>query len=158
MSPPLVTTFSAILNAVEEDSAKLETSPPELAITLATIAVCCLTEKWKKVYTVAIKSFINGKFVCAEKNGNQSLIANKDSFGLWETFEICFIGTQTIALKSYGNGKFVSAVDTETNLLIANKDQATVWETFTLVPSFETVGFKSHVLLFLENCITTSSP
>lgn len=30
----------------------------------------------------------NGKFVCAENNGNADLIANRSAIGAWETFDL----------------------------------------------------------------------
>jgi len=37
---------------------------------------------------IALKSMANGKFVCADNGGAQSLIANRTAVGPWETFEM----------------------------------------------------------------------
>jgi hypothetical protein len=37
---------------------------------------------------IALRSMANGKIVCAENNGAQPLIANRDHPGPWETFEV----------------------------------------------------------------------
>lgn len=37
---------------------------------------------------IALRSMANGKLVCAEDNGKQPLIANRDNPGAWETFEV----------------------------------------------------------------------
>lgn len=37
---------------------------------------------------IALRSMSNGKLVCAEGDGSQPLIANRDSVGEWETFEV----------------------------------------------------------------------
>lgn len=80
----------------------------------------------------AFAALANGKLVCAENAGAQSLVANRDRIGLWETFEICIVGSNRVALKSLANNKFVCAEDAGKKPLIANRDQVGPWETFEI--------------------------
>ena len=40
---------------------------------------------------IALRARANGKLVCAEGDGSQPLIANRDAVGEWETFEVIAI-------------------------------------------------------------------
>lgn len=40
---------------------------------------------------IALRSMANNKLVCAENGGSQPLIANRDSVGAWEEFEVIVI-------------------------------------------------------------------
>ena len=78
----------------------------------------------------ALTAMTNRKFVCAESAGAQALIANRDRIGVWETFEVCVVGSNRIALRSLANNKYVCAENAGAQPLIANRDQVGIWETF----------------------------
>ena len=76
----------------------------------------------------------NDKVVCAENEGNDPLIANRDSCaGAWETFYVVNNNDGTISLKSDINGKYICAVIDENNQLLARSDNISDWEKFYLV-------------------------
>ena len=71
------------------------------------------------------------KIICAENYGNDSLVANRDSYGgAWETFTIVNHADGTISLKSGINGKYVCAVQDEENQLVARSSEIGTWEKF----------------------------
>jgi hypothetical protein len=92
-------------------------------------------EKYEMSYygtnTVALKSFANGKYVCAENAGASPLIANRDRVGPWELFEI-IPRRNGIAFRAVANRKLVCAENAGGSFLIANRDHADLWETFSL--------------------------
>ncbi|WUC55025.1 xylosidase [Streptomyces sp. NBC_00554] len=83
--------------------------------------------------TITLKARANSKFVTAESAGAKSLIANRDSVGLWERFDQIDLGNGSIALRSRANGRIVSAVDAGASALIADRTAIGTWETFQLV-------------------------
>ncbi len=73
------------------------------------------------------------KIVCAENYGNDSLVANRDSYGgAWETFTLVNNSDGTVSLKSSVNGKYVCAVMDEQNQLVARSSAIGTWEKFYL--------------------------
>lgn len=82
---------------------------------------------------IGIRSLANGKYVTAEQAGTQSLIANRDSVGLWETFTITTTSGDQRTLKAAVDNEFVCAEAAGTRPLIANRGSAGVWETYALV-------------------------
>jgi glucosylceramidase len=94
-------------------------------------------EKFEKINlgngTFAFKSLANGKYVCADNNGNSSLIANRDAAKGWESFWIVDMGSGKIALKAVANNKFVCAENAGNSPLISNRDAAQAWETFVMI-------------------------
>lgn len=89
-------------------------------------------DRWHH-HMIALRSMANGKFVCAENDGDSPLIANRDWAREWETFEVIHLGNHRIALRSVANGKFVCAENDGYSPLIANRDWAREWETFEIV-------------------------
>ena len=77
-----------------------------------------------------------GEYVCCElaepKLGEGVLIANRETKGGWETFELVDLKNGNIALKA-ANNKFVCADAMNRDLLCANRDLAGDWETFNVV-------------------------
>ncbi|CAF2504888.1 unnamed protein product [Rotaria sp. Silwood2] len=82
---------------------------------------------------IALRSNANGKFVCAENAGKNSLIANRVAVSSWETFNLIFLNGKNVALKSCANGKYVCAENAGDGPLIANRSQISLWETFRLI-------------------------
>lgn len=80
----------------------------------------------------------NGKYVCAEDNGNKALIADRDALASWETFSIIILprvsqsGNKLVALKAV-NQKYVSA--NGENSLIASSSDIGENEIFELIES-----------------------
>jgi hypothetical protein len=72
-----------------------------------------------------------GKYVCADRSRNASMIVNRNYAGEWETFEIIYLDKTKINLKA-SNGKFVSADRSAGNLVNATRDAAGDWETFNI--------------------------
>ncbi len=60
---------------------------------------------------VAIQSYTNGNFVCADDNGNRPLIANRSSINIWEQFDMIYLNDFTVALRSHANGLYVGFED-----------------------------------------------
>lgn len=56
---------------------------------------------------VSLKAHANNKFVTAENTGTDPLIANRDTVGLWETFDEVDLGNGKIALRAHANNKYV---------------------------------------------------
>ena len=80
----------------------------------------------------ALTAMVNRKLVCAERAGDQPLIANRDRIGSWEAFEISVVGSNRVALKSIANNKYVCAENAGAQPLIANRDEVGLWETFEI--------------------------
>lgn len=78
----------------------------------------------------------NGKYVSADQEKGNILIADRDGVGEWEMFELIAVGDGAYNIRS-SNGKFVSAAVDKTGdefaVLSANKDAADAWERFTLL-------------------------
>lgn len=80
-----------------------------------------------------ITSIQNGKVVCAENNGSNPLVANRDSCsGAWETLYIENNSDGTVSFKSRANGKYVCAVIDEDNQLLPRSSTIGTWEKFYL--------------------------
>lgn len=79
-------------------------------------------------------SIANGGVVCAENEGNDPLVANRESCGgAWESFQIENNGDGTVKIKSVINNKYVCAVIDEDCQLLARSDSASDWEKFEIV-------------------------
>lgn len=82
---------------------------------------------------ITLKSVINNKYVCADNYGNDYLIANRNGYDTWETFELFNLDHGLVALKSLANDKYV-CVDLEgDNLLLANGESVDLTSTFELI-------------------------
>lgn len=73
----------------------------------------------------------NGKFVCADREVSDILIANRNQPGLWESFTIDSQNYSKISIKAFNN-KFVCADQSAANVLVANRDSLGDWETFKI--------------------------
>ncbi|WP_158602394.1 DUF5010 domain-containing protein [Cohnella endophytica] len=82
--------------------------------------------------TIALKSYVNGKFVSADNGGANSLIANKNSITDQEKFVVVDAGGGTIALKAVINNKYVTAESAGVDPLIARATAIGPWEKFTI--------------------------
>ncbi|CAK9786153.1 hypothetical protein CC85DRAFT_300652 [Cutaneotrichosporon oleaginosum] len=74
---------------------------------------------------VAIKAMVNGRYVCAERDGR--LINDRERAGPWETWTLEH-APGGVHLKAY-TGKYMCA---EHEVIVANRDTAGPWETFTV--------------------------
>ena len=91
---------------------------------------------------VTLRSQANGQFVVAESAGQQPLIANRPSIGVWEQFQIVNTGDGFFAMKAKANGRYVCAENAGQNPLIANRTSIGGWEQFQWV-----VGGNGNVAL-----------
>ena len=83
--------------------------------------------------TVSLRAYANNKYVVAENNGNDPLIANRGAVGPWEKFDLIDLGNDKIALRAQANGRYVCAENQGNAPLIANRDAIGSWERFTLI-------------------------
>ncbi|MER5464640.1 right-handed parallel beta-helix repeat-containing protein [Streptomyces sp. NPDC002668] len=74
----------------------------------------------------------NGKFVTAENEGTEPLIANRTSAGLWEKFDVTRLSGDQVQLRARANSKWVTAEDAGASPLIANRATPRGWETLHL--------------------------
>jgi hypothetical protein len=80
---------------------------------------------------IALKAY-NGKYVCADGNRNDNLVADRTKIDAWETFEVISLSGSRIALRAY-NGKYVCADGNKNYNVIANRVKIDAWETFDLI-------------------------
>ena len=95
------------------------------------------------VATVAsLLAQVNNRYVTAEDDGAQSLIANRTAIGQWEQFDLIDVGNGNgdVALLSHANGKYVTAENAGAEPLIANRTAIGQWETFHIVVQPNTGG------------------
>jgi Metallo-peptidase family M12B Reprolysin-like/Fascin domain len=76
----------------------------------------------------------NGQFVCAENGGGQSVVANRNGIGPWQTFTLHELGGGNIALQA-PNGQFFCAEGGGGQALVANRNSIGPWETFARLPA-----------------------
>lgn len=70
-------------------------------------------------------------YVCAERDGNGDVIANRTGYGTWERFTVSLQADNMIALKAH-TGKWVVAEEDHNQNLYANRDGVGAWEKFTV--------------------------
>ncbi len=84
--------------------------------------------------TYYLKGVNTGKVVCADNYGENTLIANRDSYGgEWEMFTVVNNDDGTISLLSGANNKYVCMVLDESCQLLARSESIGTWEKFYLV-------------------------
>ena len=92
----------------------------------------------------AFHAHADSQYVCADNAGNNPLIANRATAGVWETFDRIDLGNGNIALRSHANRLFVTAENAGASPLIANRTTVGPWETFQLVHNADgSVSFKA---------------
>ena len=79
-----------------------------------------------------LKAAVNSRYVSAESAGAKPLIANRDTAGPWETFDLADLGSGQVGVFSHANSRFVCADNVGLNPLIANRTSAGAWEKFTV--------------------------
>ena len=95
-----------------------------------------------------IRSIANGKVVCAENGGSETIVANRSSCGgAWETFQIVNNNDGTVSLRSVSNGKYVCAVIDEKNQLLPRSGSIGTWEKFII----EKISNGEYALYSLAN-------
>ena len=95
-----------------------------------------------------IRSIANGKVVCAENGGSETIVANRSSCGgAWETFQIVNNNDGTVSLRSVSNGKYVCAVIDENNQLLPRSERVGTWEKFII----EKISNGEYALYSLAN-------
>jgi hypothetical protein len=82
---------------------------------------------------VALKSRVNGLYVCAENAGAASLIANRAAIGSWETFTRINNADGSVSFRAIINGLYVCAENAGAAALIANRTAIASWESFDLI-------------------------
>jgi len=75
---------------------------------------------------------LNKKIVCADRNKNNILIANRENPYEWETFNLIYKTEKIVTLKSTNN-KYVFANRNENGILIADRESADLWEEFEVI-------------------------
>lgn len=80
---------------------------------------------------VGILAF-NNRFVCANRGGGSTLIANRTWIRSWETFNLYNLTPDSVALQS-SNFKYVCAEGGGGRELLANRDHIAQWETFKVL-------------------------
>jgi hypothetical protein len=83
--------------------------------------------------TIALRSGVTGKYVCAENAGAAPLVANRDAIGLWETFTLVRNGDGSVSLRAAVNNMYVCAENAGAASLIANRAAIGAWESFDMV-------------------------
>ncbi len=81
--------------------------------------------------TYSLMALVNGKYVAAADGGVDPLIAQSNSVGAAEEFEVFDAGGGNIALLSLVNDQYVCADDDGASPLIANRSSFGSWETYT---------------------------
>lgn len=110
---------------------------------------------------IQLKNPGTNKYVCADKQQNDYLYANRDSGGAWETFELKDLGEGKVAIRALTNYKYVSV--SEDNKLIAVSETAGDTEKFILEANTDgTISLKSvangkYVHSGAEGILTASS-
>ena len=95
-----------------------------------------------------IRSIANGRVVCAENGGSETIVANRSSCGgAWETFQIVNNNDGTVSLRSVSNGKYVCAVIDEKNQLLPRSGSIGTWEKFII----EKISNGEYALYSLAN-------
>ncbi|MBK5284594.1 MAG: hypothetical protein JJE25_04270 [Bacteroidia bacterium] len=85
----------------------------------------------------------NGKFVCADNESGNSVIANRDNGWLWETFYLIIFENNECAIRAY-NGSFFSVESEGQNKISASGKNVNAAETFILTElSSGYVAFKA---------------
>lgn len=74
----------------------------------------------------------NGRFVCADKSRENTLVADRPRIGPWEAFEIVPLDGKRAALKAW-NGNYVCADAGRGDILVADRTEVGPWETFEIV-------------------------
>lgn len=93
---------------------------------------------WKrtdgKVGSIKLKANVNSKYISTLNANLPQLLANSDSPGTWQTFDVYDAGGNgKIGLKSQGTGMFVTAENAGASALVANRYVINLWEQFQLV-------------------------
>ena len=93
----------------------------------------------------SLRAQVNGRWVTAESAGARSLVANRASAALWETFDLVDLGNSNVALRAHVNGRYVTAELAGAAPLVANRTSVGPWETFQLIHNADgTVSFKAQ--------------
>ncbi len=79
--------------------------------------------------TIALRAD-NGKFIVPDFNGTSVLVANRDSVGPWETYDVLDAQNGNIYLRSGRNGRFVCAHNFGNDPLVADRLNTGSWEVF----------------------------
>ncbi|QHW32750.1 DUF5010 domain-containing protein [Paenibacillus rhizovicinus] len=82
--------------------------------------------------TIALKALSNNNYVSADNAGNDPLIANRTSAGVWEQYVIRDAGGGLYALQANANDKYVSR-QTTSNYLVANATTIGANEKFQII-------------------------
>jgi hypothetical protein len=80
--------------------------------------------------TISLKAS-NNKNLCAHSDMGNSIIANIDYVGSWETFLLVMFNNNECAILSYQNNFLCANLDKQ-NEIIANRNALGAWETFTI--------------------------
>jgi hypothetical protein len=101
---------------------------------------------------------VNNRYITAEDEGTQPLIANRTAIGPWEQFDLIDVGNGNgdVALLSHANGKYVTAENAGTQPLIANRTAIGPWETFHIVVQPNTGGAVA-LIARVNGCYVTAT-
>ncbi len=86
--------------------------------------------------TIALQA-ANGKYVCADGDHREVLVANRDYIGAWESFVLAPQDSDRVAFKTH-RGLYVATDHAlpgdESNRLMGDRSGVGAWERFTIVP------------------------
>ena len=86
--------------------------------------------------TIALQA-ANGRYVCADGDEKEVLVANRDYIGAWESFVLEPLDGGRVAIRTH-RGLYVSSDHAlpgdSSNRLMGDRDAVGAWERFTIVP------------------------
>ena len=94
-------------------------------------------------HIISLKA-VNGKYVSAD-NEEHILIANKDSVGPFEKFEVIEVSEGSFALKCLGNLKYLVAENKGSSSIKANRTNIGNWEKFSFANNENKIYLTAHV-------------
>lgn len=90
-----------------------------------------INKKEKSRIYINLKAY-NGKFVCADDNLNNIVVANKEKPDSWETFLLIRFQNDECILRSHTNQFFCAELDKQ-GYVTATRQNVGEWETFTFI-------------------------
>lgn len=87
--------------------------------------------KYGSPIKIALRAY-NGQYLCAEGGGGGAVVANRDTIGAWETFQLVPLGDGNVALRA-SNGQYLCAEGGGGGFIVANRNAIGAWETFVLM-------------------------
>jgi len=128
-SEPSVTITGLVVDAITTLTYTLTVTDNDGNTSSDTIMVTVKPEQ-QTTNIVAIKSGINGKYLSAEDAGAAPLVANRDSIGDWEKFELVPQADGSYGLKALANGLYLATELYQGEIIKARSTTVDTWEKF----------------------------